>query len=151
MALGGLLGLPPDSPLVEDAVERYPAPDLALLVLRELRLSATDAIVVGDTTHDILMAWGAGIRSIAVTYGAMEEAALRPAEPTWIARSFAEVMRILAPLAILGGPWRSHRRTTRGCRRSSRSCVRQAAIEVVYGELQMTDAVSTTAWRRYSR
>lgn len=175
VALGGLLGLPPDSPLVEDAVERYrvhwrsvvnpqirdlvfpgvheglarlqrlglrqavatgkaqsgadtnvdmaglrpylevvagydrvehpkPAPDLALLVLRELKLSATDAVVVGDTTHDILMARGAGIRSIAVTYGAMEEAALRPAEPTWIARSFAEVMRILAPLATLGGP-----------------------------------------------
>lgn len=88
-----------------DRVEHpKPAPDLALLVLHELGLSPADAVVVGDTTHDVLMAGGAGIRSIGVTYGAMEEAALRPAGPTWIAHSFDEVMRILEPLISVRAP-----------------------------------------------
>ncbi len=81
-----------------------PAPDLALLVLGELGLKPDDAVVVGDTTHDLWMARGAGVRCISVTYGAMEEATLRSAGPTWIARSFAEVMRILLDLANLEGP-----------------------------------------------
>ena len=175
VALGSLLGLPEDSPLVAEAVERYrvhwravvnpqinalvfpgvldgvkalhargvrqavatgkaqsgadanvdlaglrpymevvagydrvpnpkPAPDLALLVLREMNLGAGDAVVVGDTTHDLFMARSAGVRSVGVTYGAMEEAALRSADPTWVAHSFAEVMRILLDLATVGGP-----------------------------------------------
>lgn len=78
-----------------------PAPDLALLVLRELGVAAADAVVVGDTTHDLLMARGAGVRSIGVTYGAMDEAALRSADPAWVAHSFAEVVRILEDLATL--------------------------------------------------
>ena len=81
-----------------------PAPDLALLVLRELALSPADAVVVGDTTHDLLMARSAGVRAIGVTYGAMEEATLRTAGPAWVAHSFAEVMRILLELATLPGP-----------------------------------------------
>jgi phosphoglycolate phosphatase len=72
-----------------------PAPDMALLVLRELGLSPDDAVMVGDATHDLLMARDAGLRSIGVTYGAQEEAALRSAAPTWLAHSFAEAMRIL--------------------------------------------------------
>lgn len=81
-----------------------PAPDLALLVLNELGLEASDAVVVGDTTHDLLMARSAGVRSVGVTYGAMQEDALRSADPTWVAHSFAEVMRILLDLATLEGP-----------------------------------------------
>ncbi len=81
-----------------------PAPDLALLILGELQLTAVDAVVVGDTTHDLLMARSAGVRSVGVTYGAMEEATLRSADPTWVAHSFAEVMRILLDLATLEGP-----------------------------------------------
>ena len=175
VALGDLLGLPPDDALIDEAVERYrtqwravvnprinalvfdgviegirrlhqrgllqgvatgkaqtgadtnvdlaglrpymssvagydrvqnpkPAPDLALLVLGELGVQAADAVVVGDSTHDLLMARGAGVRSLAVTYGAMDEAALRSADPTWVAHSFAEVMRILEDLATVREP-----------------------------------------------
>ncbi len=69
-----------------------PAPDLALEALR--RLGEREAAVVGDAVHDVEMARAAGLRSIAVTYGAQPEAALRRAGPTWVARSFPEVMRI---------------------------------------------------------
>ena len=102
-----LAGLRPFMEVVAgyDRVARpKPAPDLALLVLDELQLKPGDAVVVGDTTHDLLMARGAGVRCISVTYGAMEEATLRSAGPTWVAHSFAEVMRILLELATLEAP-----------------------------------------------
>jgi phosphoglycolate phosphatase len=72
-----------------------PHPDLALLVLRELGASPGEAMLVGDSALDIAMAQAAGIRSIAVTYGAQSETELLAARPTTIARSFAEVVRTL--------------------------------------------------------
>ena len=45
-----------------------------------------------------------GIRSIAVTYGAQSETALRTAAPTWVAHSFPEVVRIALRLATLEEP-----------------------------------------------
>jgi phosphoglycolate phosphatase-like HAD superfamily hydrolase len=50
------------------------------------------------------MAQRAGIRSIAVTYGAQPEAVLRSAAPTWIAHSFPEVVRIARQVATLEAP-----------------------------------------------
>jgi phosphoglycolate phosphatase len=71
-----------------------PAPDIALLALEKLRVRPADAIIVGDSAHDLEMARRAGVRSIAVTYGALPESALRAAAPTWVAHSFPEVVRI---------------------------------------------------------
>jgi phosphoglycolate phosphatase len=79
-----------------------PAPDIALEALK--RLGTKNALVVGDTTHDVRMAHAAGLRSIAVTYGAQSETALRSASPTWIAHTFPEVVRISLELATLPAP-----------------------------------------------
>ena len=81
-----------------------PAPDIALLALRKLGMQSEDALVVGDTIHDIEMAGNAALRSIAVTYGAQSEKQLRAAAPTWVAHSFSEVVRIALGLATLHGP-----------------------------------------------
>jgi phosphoglycolate phosphatase len=81
-----------------------PAPDLALEALRRLGLKAEDALVVGDAVHDLEMAAAAGVRSIAVTYGAQPEAALRREKPAFVARSFAEVVRIALREATLRTP-----------------------------------------------
>jgi phosphoglycolate phosphatase len=78
-----------------------PAPDLVLEALKRLKLQPRDAAVVGDATHDLEMARAAGLRSIAVTYGAQPEHALRKASPTWVAHSFAEVVRIARAEATL--------------------------------------------------
>jgi phosphoglycolate phosphatase len=51
--------------------------------------------MVGDTTHDLLMAKAAGIRCIAVTYGVHDMATLRACGPTWLADSFREVVGLL--------------------------------------------------------
>lgn len=81
-----------------------PAPDIALLALEKLGVRGADAVIVGDSTHDLEMANRAGIRSIAVTYGALPEAALRAAAPTWVAHSFPEVVRIALGLVTVELP-----------------------------------------------
>jgi phosphoglycolate phosphatase len=82
-----------------DAVARpKPEPDLALHVLERLGVPAEQAVVVGDTTHDLLMARAAGLRAIAVTYGAHDEATLRTEEPAWLAHDFDQVVGILREL-----------------------------------------------------
>jgi phosphoglycolate phosphatase len=75
-----------------------PAPDLALHVLDKLGIAPGAAIVVGDTTHDLLMARAAGLRAIAVTYGAQSEATLRAENPAFVAQDFAGVLAILKSL-----------------------------------------------------
>jgi phosphoglycolate phosphatase len=77
-----------------------PAPDLAIEALRRLQLTPADALVVGDSELDIQMAVSAGIRAIAVTYGAQSREQLQGA--TWFAQSFAEVVRIVLDEARLG-------------------------------------------------
>lgn len=72
-----------------------PDPEMGLLVLRELGFPAGRAVMVGDTTHDLLMAAAAGMRSIGVTYGVHSVPELRSAGPTWLAESFDEVLGCL--------------------------------------------------------
>jgi phosphoglycolate phosphatase len=81
-----------------------PAPDIALLALERLGVSPAGAVLVGDSVHDIEMAHRAGIRSIAVTYGAQPKAQLHAAAPTWVAHSFPEVVRIARGLANVEAP-----------------------------------------------
>jgi len=50
------------------------------------------------------MARRAGVQSIAVTYGALPEAALRAASPTWVAHSFPDVVRIARGLVNVETP-----------------------------------------------
>jgi phosphoglycolate phosphatase len=83
-----------------DSVERpKPDPQLALHVLERLGASPDAAVAVGDTTHDLLMARGAGLRTVAVTYGAHDEATLLTESPDFLARDFAEVVTLLRQLA----------------------------------------------------
>ena len=83
-----------------DSVERpKPDPQMALHVLEQLGAAPQRSVVVGDTTHDLLMAHGAGVRAVAVTYGAHDAATLRTESPEWVASDFPEVVRLLRELA----------------------------------------------------
>jgi phosphoglycolate phosphatase len=83
-----------------DAVERpKPDPQLALHVLERLGATPERTIVVGDTTHDLLMARGAGLRAIAVTYGAQDEATLLTESPELVAHDFPQVVGLVRQLA----------------------------------------------------
>ncbi|MGW1075017.1 HAD family hydrolase [Streptomyces sp. NPDC002537] len=69
-----------------------PDPESGHAVMAELDITADQAVMVGDTTHDLLMAKAAGMRSIAVTYGIHSVEELRSADPTWLADTFDEVL-----------------------------------------------------------
>jgi phosphoglycolate phosphatase len=91
-----------------------PHPEMGWLVLGALGVPAEQAVMVGDTTHDLLMAAGAGMCSVAVTYGVHSLAELRTANPTWIADTFDDVLRCLLPgtsapdQAVAAAPTPSH-------------------------------------------
>ncbi len=60
-----------DQIIGHDAVPRpKPHPDMLLEVLRRAGVSRDDAVMVGDTTFDMDMADAAGVRGIAVSWGA---------------------------------------------------------------------------------
>ncbi len=47
--------------------------------------------MIGDTSHDLLMASNAGVASLGVTYGAHEPDDLHPHTPLALLNSFSEV------------------------------------------------------------
>ncbi|MGH3832272.1 MAG: HAD family hydrolase [Pseudonocardiaceae bacterium] len=69
-----------------------PHPEMGQLIMRELSIPPECAMMVGDTTHDLLMAAAIGIRSVAVTYGVHSVQELRSSNPTWLADTFDEVL-----------------------------------------------------------
>ncbi len=87
-----------------DAVAQpKPHPEAGLLVTAKLGFQPGETVMVGDTTHDILMAHNAGMDSVAVTYGIHPPAVLDTAAPTWTASSFpAAVEHILAAEPAVG-------------------------------------------------
>ena len=74
-----------------DGFPPKPAPDMLVELLRRMRLSADEAVVVGDTTFDILMGRGAGCRTIAVSYGNHTRSQLLAAGPTSVIDSFFQL------------------------------------------------------------
>lgn len=69
-----------------------PAPDMLLAALRETGMAARDAIMVGDTSFDVLMAKQAGVTPLGVDWGYHPTDALRAAGAAEIAQSFADVL-----------------------------------------------------------
>lgn len=76
----------------DDVVHPKPHPESGQAVLARCDARPEHAVMVGDTTHDLLMARAAGIRSIAVTYGVHGRPELAGAGPSHIADSFDEVV-----------------------------------------------------------
>jgi len=75
------------------ADETFSKPHPAMLVelTRELGQDMHRTVMIGDTTHDLLMAGNAGADAIAVNYGAHESRALQELNPVYIANSVARL------------------------------------------------------------
>ena len=58
-----------------------PHPQMLEELLEETGVAAGQALMIGDTTHDLQMAQNAGVDALAVAYGAHPEAELRAAGP----------------------------------------------------------------------
>jgi len=79
------------------ADESVPKPDHAMLheLLRELRVAPTQALMIGDTSHDLQMAGAAGVDALAVSYGAHVETSLRALAPRGCVASVEELQQWL--------------------------------------------------------
>ncbi len=89
----GLLDLFRATRTVDEARGNSPDPDMLLQLLAELGLDPATVLMVGDTTHDVLMAQaaGGGVDSLAVAYGAHAPALLVSARPTALAASVPDM------------------------------------------------------------
>ena len=74
-----------------DQTHSKPHPAMVLELIDELDADPTRTLVIGDTSHDLLMASNAGVASLGVTYGAHERDDLHPHAPLALMNSFAEV------------------------------------------------------------
>jgi phosphoglycolate phosphatase len=70
-----------------DQTESKPSPLMVHEILDELAIPAHRALVIGDTTHDIMMANNAGVAGFAVTQGAHDSGKLASANPIAIAEN----------------------------------------------------------------
>jgi len=64
-----------------DETEPKPHPAMLHELMRLLDVAAPDMLMVGDTSHDLGMAQGAGVDALAVTYGAHPADSLRAMAP----------------------------------------------------------------------
>jgi phosphoglycolate phosphatase len=79
-----------------DETSPKPHPAMLLEILGELSLAPADALMIGDTSHDLEMARGAGVAAVAVSYGAHPEQALAACGPLGCFPSVAELRAWLA-------------------------------------------------------
>ena len=79
-----------------DQTHSKPHPAMVLELIAELDADPARTLVIGDTSHDLLMASNAGVASLGVTYGAHEAHDLQPHAPRALLHSFAEVHAWLA-------------------------------------------------------
>lgn len=74
-----------------DQTHSKPHPAMVLELIEELDADPARTLVIGDTSHDLLMAANAGVASLGVTYGAHEAGDLHPHAPLALMDSFDEV------------------------------------------------------------
>ena len=74
-----------------DKYSRKPSPEGVFQILNELKVSPENAIMVGDSSHDIHAAQAAGIRSCAVTYGYRSLEILKKAKPDFVIHKIGDL------------------------------------------------------------
>lgn len=74
-----------------DECHSKPHPQMLLELMDEFAVPAERTLMIGDTTHDLLMAKNAGTAAIAVAYGAHPRAVLEAERPLFCAASLAEL------------------------------------------------------------
>ncbi|MDO5667768.1 MAG: HAD-IA family hydrolase [Alcaligenaceae bacterium] len=78
-----------------DQTQSKPHPLMLEEIFDELMVKPDECVMIGDTSHDILMAQNAGCDSIAVSYGAHTLREISDAEPSYIAHNVTELGHLL--------------------------------------------------------
>jgi phosphoglycolate phosphatase len=78
--------------------EPKPEPGMLHHLLKQFGCAPEDALMIGDSVCDIDMAKNAGVKSVAVTFGAANYDALQAAEPSAIAKTWPELITLATQL-----------------------------------------------------
>ncbi len=68
-----------------------PHPMMLLELMREFGADPERTLMIGDTSHDLLLAANAGVAAVAVSYGAHDAASLAALHPRYLAANVAEL------------------------------------------------------------
>jgi phosphoglycolate phosphatase len=79
-----------------DETQSKPHPQMLSEILRELDTEPQQALMVGDTEYDLLMAINAGIKTVAVSYGVHERERLMQHQPLVCLDNISELVDWLA-------------------------------------------------------
>lgn len=74
-----------------DECHSKPHPQMLEELMSEFGVDPRATLMIGDTTHDLLMARNAGVAALGVTYGAHPRAALEAEVPVFCAANVAEM------------------------------------------------------------
>ena len=80
-----------DGSRTADETASKPHPRMLLELMREFGVDASRTLMIGDTTHDLQMAVGAGCASVGVSYGAHEPSTFAALNPLHVAHSVREL------------------------------------------------------------
>ncbi len=82
-----------------DECHSKPHPQMLDELMAEFGMAAASTVMIGDTSHDLLMARNAGVDALAVTYGAHPHDHLREHEPAACLNSVLELDQWLSRFA----------------------------------------------------
>ena len=85
-----------DATRTADETAGKPDPRMLHELMRELGVAAARTLMVGDTTHDLMLAENAGCASVAVSFGAHAHAEFAAHRPLHVADSTADLASWLA-------------------------------------------------------
>lgn len=74
-----------------DECHSKPHPQMLEELMAELAVPPAQTLMIGDTTHDLLMAKNAGVDAVGVSYGAHPREALLAAGPRYLADSLVDL------------------------------------------------------------
>lgn len=77
-----------------DEARSKPDPDMLQQILSETGVEVADAVMIGDTSHDMAMAEAIGMSRIAVSYGVHTVSQLQKHQPCEIAHSGSELLSL---------------------------------------------------------
>ena len=84
-----------DATRTADESASKPHPAMLQQIMETLGHGPEQTLMIGDTTHDLLMARNAGAAAVAVSYGAHDARELAALQPVYVADSVASLTRFL--------------------------------------------------------
>ena len=89
---------------LEETVRHKPEPEPVLTALQATNLSASECIMVGDSSHDLLSGRSAGLKTAAVRWSQVPWVDLLTVNPDYVLETMTDLLQIVLPTSKEGLP-----------------------------------------------